>query len=64
MKFILLDAARMGSAINKAFELNAEYDSLYRGPIQESLLFVALADGFIEERYASVSNAFAYRILN
>ena len=41
MDYILLDSARMGVNINKAFELNERFDSLYRGSIKSSLSLVA-----------------------
>jgi hypothetical protein len=41
INYILLDAARMGDVIEKAKEINTEYDSLYRGRSEESLASVA-----------------------
>ena len=39
--YILLDAARLADEINRAKELNPNFDSLYRGQSEESLASVA-----------------------
>ena len=39
--YMILDAAKMGSYIDEAIELNKQYDSLYRGTSQEKLSPVA-----------------------
>ncbi len=41
INYILLDAARMGDTIEKAKEINPDFDSLYRGRSEESLAVVA-----------------------
>jgi len=41
INYILLDAARMGEIIEKAKEINPDFDSLYRGRSEESLASVA-----------------------
>lgn len=41
INYMLLDAARMGETIEKAKEINPEFDSLYRGGSEQALAVVA-----------------------
>src|SRR5689334_9084653 len=41
INYMLLDAARMGEIIEKAKEINPDFDSLYRGRSEEALALVA-----------------------